>query len=383
MDDVIVVGNTAEIYATLGNNTISLTGENSVITTGRGLDTVTVEGSGNELVGGGNDTITANGDNSIITIGAGKNDVTATGDRLRIRSSDDALGWDQFDVRESSGSIIEGGEGRNTYWFENLTDSKVIGGDGIDRIINWEFRGDENRNNRFITKGGDDDVSVDGDELYIDVGDGDDSVNADGRDIQIIGGQGEDTIYSDGSNIEIDAGSENDNVNVSGSSEVKIDGGEGSDTIDIKSTQNAVVNGGIDNDVIIASDLYFSEIHGGDGNDFIKLRQSGHVDVFGGEGNDTIQLTGTGRDRTLFKDLHISGSEAGVGVKINQGHDTVDFRFRYVADEVELGDGFFKNEVSVGLGTPEASTFQLTSIERIKFSDATFNKDPNGKWVQE
>lgn len=205
-----------------------------------------------------------------------------------------------------SGSVIQGGTGRDTLTGNTGNDS-LVGNDGNDVITGGAGA------DTLLGGVGDDNIGGGAGNDQIEDGTGNDTVTGDA---------GNDTITVQAGTNSIDGGADNDTINVTvdqatSTTVSTILGGAGDDTINlgasvgtaasaITSASRASVSGGTGNDTITAS-LGVETVNGGAGNDTIVVAATniGSTDVFNGnDGQDIIQLqipSGSGTNNYVFQ----------------------------------------------------------------------------------
>lgn len=199
-----------------------------------------------------------------------------------------------------TGSVIQGGTGRDTLTGGNGADS-IVGNDGNDQITGGAA------NDTLSGGAGDDNIAGDAGNDTITDGAGNDTVT---------GGAGADTITVDAGTNSIDGGADNDTITLAADQATAttvstIGGGDGNDTITLNATaitaaSRVSVSGGTGNDTIVAG-LGVETVNGNAGNDTIKMTAAnlGASDIFrGNEGQDIIQLeipTGSGTNTFVFQ----------------------------------------------------------------------------------
>ncbi len=306
----------------VGNDTITGSDADNVISSGAGNDTLN-GGDGNDTLSGGsgtnmlsggagNDTFIGDG-NSNDTIDGGDGNDTVDYSNLAVGSThyyNLALGFASY--------LPDGGEGSDTLTsIENVVgsqDNDVITGTDGDNVLSGGAG-----NDTFIggfgtdtTDGGDGNDTIDysavlfGDTVYINLAGGFTGYSS-------TGGEGADSLVS----IENVVGSQDNNVITGTDGDNRLDGGLGDDIID----------GGKGNDTLIGGDGT-DHLSGGDGNDIIGDFEGGtstHQDVLnGGAGDDLIDADayekidgGDGNDRaTIDFDSYSNNGGAGLNMSL-------------------------------------------------------------------
>ena len=274
-----------------------------------------------------------------------------SGDNVTINAD---AGDDFIGVSGTSGSVINGGYGKDRIYDENGDSNKYLtihGGDGDDYITtvkddNVKVFGDAGDDyichyyyNHATLDGGDGNDEVR--SLYkteynlLNGGNGDDTVyNGSGKYATLMGGSGNDTIIN-GATTSYNGGTSGspDTLNVEGtvtaSDHVTVDGGAGNDVIwnyqvnqyvsiyggsggdSIRNdAQNVTVSGGANDDTISLSDKNIIQYANGDGNDI----------VYGYNSTDTIQITdGTYSTQNSSNDVIIKVDNGSITLKDAKG----------------------------------------------------------------
>ncbi|MCK6441482.1 beta strand repeat-containing protein [Elstera cyanobacteriorum] len=199
-----------------------------------------------------------------------------------------------------TGSVIQGGTGRDTLTGGNGADS-LVGNDGNDQITGGAG------NDTLAGGVGDDNIGG---------GAGNDTITDDAGNDTVTGDAGNDTITVGAGTNSIDGGADNDTITLAADQATSttvstIGGGDGNDTITLNATaitaaSRASVSGGAGNDTITAG-LGAETVNGNAGNDTVKITAAnlGANDLFrGNEGQDIIQLeipTGSGTNTFVFQ----------------------------------------------------------------------------------
>lgn len=263
--------------------------------------------------GNGNDTVTVTVDpvtgQRILTVNGVRYEVPP-GAQLTVRTGS---GHDQISVpRGTNVNLTVLGSGGNDTVDTGAGEQTVLGGSGNDQVSTGDG------NDRVYTEAGNDTVDVGNGYNTAVTGAGNDTVRGgrdqdrirtdDGNDT-VAAGAGNDTVHTGAGNDNVAGGAGNDLV-TTGEGDDKADGGAGEDTV--------VTGAGTDT------------AHGGDGHDVVN---TGAGDDFatGGAGDDTIH-TGGGNDRVNGVNLPLVG-----GVEVGaEGDDTINGG---AGDDTILGGG--------------------------------------------
>jgi len=353
-----VYGANAGMYSETGNNTITVTGENtevsrvgdvssgdSTITISdkakvksvqgdKGVDTITVDNAtvSEKIEGGhGDDKIYVRNGARVEGYVSGDLDndtIEVSGENTYVKEVKGDKGDDTITVENKAKVVtIEGNDGTDTINVKNnATVGNVFGNDGIDTINveNATVRGN-------IRGGAGDDVIT---------AKGSSSIN------NILGEAGKDTItlesgakvvgqirgdtltmndvhekrVNPSKNI-VDSGADADTITLSGAetSAKNILGGDGNDIIKVKDgakTELIIADEGDDEVTVSGAGTYVGGINGRGGDDTILVEQGAKVDgIVGRWGNDKITVTGAGTVVTG----DVEGNEDGDTIKILDG----------------------------------------------------------------
>lgn len=231
---------------------------------------ITVTSNG-EFATDGDDTIIVDGDESAWIFGYAGDDVIETGSGADI--IDAGAGNDVIDAGGGSDFIVAG-EG----------DDIVTGGYGMDEVYLGD--GDDTFYDEINQ------TNVWGND-FVDAGDGNDTIFGGGGDDTFYGGNGNDYIEGGTGNDTIQGDSGNDTI-YGGNGSDYILGGEGNDTIDGGAHADTILAG--DGDDVVVGGFGKDIVYLGDGNDvFLDHAQKGGYGqdiVHGGAGDDEIHLGG-------------------------------------------------------------------------------------------
>ncbi len=352
-DDVINgPGNAFDFISSgYGNDIIhtnNSTGEQTIVFSGEGDDTV-FGGSGTDIVlaGSGEDIVIAGAGNDLIAGYEGTDIILGEDGDDRIIGDGVYQGYiNNIEVyTQTSTDLIVGGNGNDTIWGDNFIDT---GNPFVDDVLNREGQYDPDGvlqngigGNDYIYAGNGDDLVYaqsgndyvtgdlgndtiyggngidqlfggEGDDLidgcaqddYIEGGEGDDILSGGyGSDV-IYGGNGDDTIEAAGIHCTVDsddvydyiiAGDGNDNVTGS-FGDLYVELGNGDDILDLGSRGNNIIYGGDGNDEISMTPFGTSDkinyIYGEDGDDTINMLSNSQNHAFGGNGDDHFRTGG-------------------------------------------------------------------------------------------
>ena len=311
-----------------GDDTLTGTG---VLLGGDGNDTITLTDEDSEAHGGnGNDILYADDIEDSILIGGIGND-TLTG----YAGDDDLYGQEGNDTLYGGSGIdhIYGGNGEDT----------IYGEDGNDFI--------EGNNGADIINGGD----------------GADNISGGNGNDQIVGGLGNDYIYGDDGDDDIQGNLGNDNlyggygndIIVGNDGEDGLDGGAGSDNLS-GGADDDTLYGGSGNDFLYGNqdddDLYgesgadilyggtgLDRLYGGSGNDTIYGNDDSEFDrIWGDEGNDTLYASSTDELHGGDGDDNLEGGNYQYG---DNGDDTLlNGSYQYGGDDNDhLENGIYQD----------------------------------------
>jgi Ca2+-binding RTX toxin-like protein len=278
------------------------TGNDDLIYTGNGRDTINA-GTGNDEIYSGNDADSVTGGSGNDTIYAGAGNDILIGD-----TGDDTL------FGGAGNDTLTGGDGSDTLIGEDGSDT-LFGGAFADSLsggaaADFLYGGD---NDDVIDAGdGDDSVWGDAGDDTITMGDGNNVVRGGTGNDTVSGNTGRDLIYGDDGDDKITGGDNHDSL-FGGLGNDSIDGGTGNDVVD--GGENAdLVLGGLGDDTLFGG-LGEDTLFGGDGNDVL----------YAGSGTDTHHGE-SGDDRfVLLNDLGGVGSDTIFGGETGETFgDTID-----------------------------------------------------------
>lgn len=353
-DDVITVGDGKnKITDASGNNTIETGDGRNTIKTGAGDDVITTGDESDKIQdAGGNNTIDAGDGKNNIRVGDGDNTITTGVDNDNIRAGDghhqitSVDGKDNIRTGHSIGdSVIDAGEGQN----------KVRVGDGAFTILGGDDRNTirTGAGNHIITTGaGADNIRTGDGDNTIDAGEGRNNIRLGDGVMDIITGDGNDNIRAGDGGGEIDAGGGRNNIRVgdgvidiiTGAGDDNIKAGDGDNTIDAGDGKNKVTVG--DGSNTITTGAGADTIKAGDGGNTIDSGAGrdkvstgvGDDDIDGGDGDDSLQSKGG--ENTLRGGGGNDKIKGGKGNDVIEGGDGDDnLRGGDGDDDIEGNDG--------------------------------------------
>ena len=349
-----------KVNGTDGNDRINNTANRRYIDAGAGNDTITNTGSTVVINGGkGNDLISLNGGSAQIEYESGDGNDTIVG-----YNSNTALNV-EYDAIVKSGNDVIMAVGDGSITIKDTSIVPFIGG--------------------IVGTDGDDALTNDEENKYIDAGAGNDTITNTGSNATLVGGAGNDVISLDGGSarIEYQSGDGNDTIygfdsdttlGFSYDSVVKtgddvvmrvgnasltfkdtsiahfINGIVGTDGRDNLSNSDAdkYIDGRSSNDTVNTTGDNVT-VEGGAGNDRINLLGGNNVSINGGAGSDLISLGG-GSARIFYKD--------GDGSDLIYGYDSMT-TLEFAYDSIERSG----SDVAMKVGN-SSITFKNTSLAR-------------------
>ncbi|MGA1132578.1 MAG: Ig-like domain-containing protein [Prochlorotrichaceae cyanobacterium] len=331
----------ADIFGTIGNDTLTGTTNPDVIAGGDGNDVID-GGLGSDSIdgGAGNDSLLGAPGNDTLTGGAGSDTLTGGNGNDILNGTDaTAAGSGEIDTLTGSGGtdIFILGDANQAYYtaagtgdyaiisdfnplqetvqlkgipsdyafIQNGSNAELYLGSELIAIFQNQTVAALDLNSNIFTYVGSglDVVGTAADDL-IEGGDGFDIIaGGDGNDT-IVGGAGRDNLSGDAGNDTIDAGTGNDII-AGGDGNDSIDAGDGNDSIDAGIGDDTII-GGAGNDNIIAAPG-FDTVVAGSGNDTVN--GGGQDDILNGTsssaagaGEVDVIIGGSGNDRFILGD---------------------------------------------------------------------------------
>jgi Ca2+-binding RTX toxin-like protein len=329
------------------------------------------------IMNGGNDRVIDKEGDDIASLGKG-DDYIILGE-----GSDTAIGGDGVDTIEFQSEL----NGDVDFQIRDLngnyraTESKTIDGIGTydfysytdaSGSTNYIAKADESGADfeRIYTRSGNDIVSFDDHDNYIDSSSGDDTIYGWGGDDSIYSGSGADTIYGGAGNDYVWGYDNNDTIW----------GDAGSDTLYGEGNDDTIY-GGDDNDKLYGGNDA-DELHGEAGNDTL-YGESGDDTLYDDKGVDVID-GGDNEDTVIFKD---NGAQ-GVVATVN-GDVTDAFGNSETLNNVENLSGTSANDQLTGdtatntlIGNDGADIFTITTgVDYIDGDSADGNSNENDKII--
>ena len=316
-DDVITAHTGDIVYSGKGNDTVTVQGNLVDVHGGAGDDVLTA-GSKNEnydrlvLRGeGGNDTIKAYGTNNYVAGNLGNDEIhlySASGSELAHNSfASGGKGNDTIYIHSGYNHRMNGGRDDDTLYAKLGNGHILNGGAGNDEIHIVDDGTKRSQDNRASGGPGNDKLYIEngGHHHYLFGNDGDDYLSVDGDNNTLDGGNGTDTlIVVNGNDNLLDGGAGNDKLS-GGAGNDKLYGGAGNDML-LGGAGNDVLDGGAGNDAL----------YGGAGTDTLSGGAGRDTFVhYGGYGDETITDYTEGEDKIQLVSCSIGKTEVLNGGK--------------------------------------------------------------------
>lgn len=262
-DSIENSGDNVTVNAGAGNDSISNYADEASINGGTGNDSIYNEGGTSVTIdaGAGSDTITNNADNMLVQFSGGNDIIDGFNDSSTLKISSGAISSAYLD---GSDAFITVGEDIIT--LKNLTSNKInlmsaedtvsheylipliLGTDEADSISNI------NSNLTIQALGADDTINNSGSSVTVSGGTDNDFITnfSDATKSLLLGQAGNDTLSNDADNVTISGGPGQDSIQNTGSA-VSINGGSENNSIALNSGDSVTINAESGNDTVVVS----------------------------------------------------------------------------------------------------------------------------------